>query len=97
MRLWWRPRLDEEFNREVRQFGGHCVPPGEVEHVELRACALHQTDNWLILTGCSNAFDTTNRTTVRIGVATRVPALTSFGAKRYGKKQRNHMVCSLSD
>ena len=50
-----QPRL-EEVNREVRQFG--VAVPGGVEHVGLRARTLHERGNWLVLTECSNAFNT---------------------------------------
>ncbi|CAN0254403.1 unnamed protein product [Laminaria digitata] len=69
----WRPRL-EEVNREVRQFG--VAVPGGVEHVEFRARALPETGNWLVLTDCSNAFNTVKRTAVLEEVANCVPALT---------------------
>ncbi|CAN0586685.1 unnamed protein product [Laminaria digitata] len=57
----WRPQL-EEVNREVRQFG--VAVPGGVEHVGSRARTLHETGNWLVLTDCSNAFNTVKRTAV---------------------------------
>ena len=59
--LQWRPRL-EEVNREVRQFG--VAVPGGVEHVGLRARTLHETGDWLVLTDCSNAFNTVKRKAV---------------------------------
>lgn len=40
--------------------------------------ALHETDNWLVPTDSSNAFDMVNRTAVHAEVATWVSALTSF-------------------
>ncbi|CAN0524982.1 unnamed protein product [Laminaria digitata] len=69
----WRPRL-EEINREVRQFG--VAVPGGVEHAGLRTRTLHETSNWLVLTDCSNAFNTVKRTAVLEEVANCVPALT---------------------
>lgn len=54
----WRPRL-EEVNREVRHFG--ITVPAGVEHVGLGARTQHDTDNWLVITDCSNAFNTVKR------------------------------------
>ena len=51
----WRPRL-EEVNREVRQLGSPY--PEEVEHVLLRARTLHETGSRLVITDCSNTFNT---------------------------------------
>ncbi|CAN0389470.1 unnamed protein product, partial [Laminaria digitata] len=82
LRQWW-PRL-EEVNREVSQFG--VTVPGGVEHVGLRARTLHETGNWLVLTDCSNAFDTVKRTAVLEEVANCVPALTPFVSKCYGTR-----------
>ena len=82
MRQWW-PRL-EEVNREVRQFG--VTVPGGVEHVSLRARTLHETSNWLVLTDCSNAFNTVKRKAVLAEAAHCVPALTTFVAKCYGTR-----------
>ena len=79
----WRPRL-EEVNREVRQFG--VTVPGGVEHVSLRARTLHETSNWLVLTDCSNAFNTVKRKAVLAEAANCVPALTPFVAKCYGTR-----------
>ncbi|CAN0455478.1 unnamed protein product [Laminaria digitata] len=78
------PRL-EEVNREVRQFG--VAVPGGVEHVGLRARTLHDTGNWLVLTACSNAFNTVKRrTAVLEEVPNCVPALTPLVAKCYGTR-----------
>ena len=74
----------EEVNREVRQFGG--AVPGGVEHVGLRARMLHETGNWLVLTDCSNAFNTVKRKAVLAEAANCVPALTPFVAKCYGTR-----------
>ena len=41
--------------------------------------------NWLILTDCSNAFNTVKRTAMLAEAATCVPALTRFVAKCYGE------------
>ena len=79
----WRPRL-EEVNREVRQFG--VAVPGGVEHVGLRARKLHETGSWLILTDCSNPFNTVKRTAMLAEAANCVPALTPFVAKYYGTR-----------
>ena len=78
----WKPRL--EVNREVRQFG--VTVPGGEEHVELRARTLHETGNWLVITDCSNAFNTVKRTASLAEVANRVPAFTPFVAKCYGTR-----------
>ena len=74
----------EEVNREVRQFG--VTVPGGVEHVDLRARTLHETGNWLVLTDCSNAFNTVKRKAVLAEAAHCVPALTTFVAKCYGTR-----------
>ncbi|CAN0328772.1 unnamed protein product, partial [Scytosiphon promiscuus] len=79
----WRPRL-EEINREARQFG--VGVRGGVEQVALRARVHHEARNWLILTDCSNAFNTVKRTAVLAEAATCVPALTPFIAKCYGER-----------
>ena len=55
----WRPRL-EEVNRQVRQFG--VAVPGRVVHLGLRARTLHETGKLLVVTDCSNAFNTVKRT-----------------------------------
>ncbi|CAM9601111.1 unnamed protein product, partial [Laminaria digitata] len=80
----WRPGL-EEVNREVRQFG--VAVPGGVEHVGLRARTLHETGNWVVLTDCSNAFNTVKRTAVLEVVANCVPALTPLVSKCNGTRQ----------
>ena len=67
----------------MRQFG--VAVPGGVEHVGLRARKLHETGNWLVLTDCSNAFNTAKRTVVLAEVA-NLPALTPFVAKCYGTR-----------
>ena len=79
----WRPRL-EQVNREVRQFGVAVL--GGVEHVGLRARMLHETGTWLVLTDCSNAFDTVKRKVVLAEAANCVQALTPFAAKCYGTR-----------
>ena len=43
-------------------------------------------ENWLILTDCSNAFNTVKWTAVLAEAATCVPALTPFVAKCYGER-----------
>ena len=80
--LQWRPRLDEA-NREARQFG--VGVRGGVEQVVLRARVHHEAKNWLILTDCSNAFNSVKRTAMLAEAATYVPALTPFVAKCYGE------------
>lgn len=47
----------------------------------LRACALHEAGNWLILTDCSDAFNAANRKAVLVEMAICVPALKPFKAK----------------
>ena len=75
----------EEVNREVRQFG--VVVPDGVEHVgALRARTLHETGNWLVLTKCSNAFNTVTTKAVLAEAANCVSALTPFVAKCYGTR-----------
>ena len=67
----WRPRL-EEFSREERPF--EVGVPGRFEQVvgvvALRAPMHHNTDNWLIPTHCSNAFNTVKPAAVLVGTAT---------------------------
>ena len=58
---------------------------GGVEQVALRARVHHEAKNWLILTDCSNAFNTVKRTAMLAEAATCVPALTPFVAKCYGE------------
>ena len=82
MRQWW-PRL-EEIIREARQFGVEVR--GGVEQVAVRARVHYRAKNWLILTDCSNAFNTVKRTAVLEEAATCVPALTPFVAKCYGER-----------
>ena len=78
----WRPRL-EEVNSEARQFG--VGVRGGVEQVAPRARVHHEAKNWLILTDCSNAFNTVKRTAMLAEAATFVPALTPVVAKCYGE------------
>ena len=78
----WRPRL--EINREARQFG--VGVRGVVEQVALRARVHHEGKEWLILTDCSNAFNTVKRTAALAEAATCVPALTPFVAKCNGER-----------
>ena len=77
----WRPRL-EEANREARQFG--VGVRGGVEQIALRARVPHEANNWLILTGFSNAFNTVKQTAMLAEAATCAQALTPFVAKCYG-------------
>ena len=78
-----RPRL-EKINREARQCGGGVR--GGVEQVALRARIHHETKTWLILTDCSNAFNTVKQMVVFTEAATCVPALTPFVAKSDGER-----------
>ena len=68
----------------MRQFG--VAAPGGVGHVSLRARTLHETGNWLVLTDCSNAFNTVTRTAVLAEVANCVPAPTPVVPKCYGTR-----------
>ena len=52
--------------------------------VSLRARTLHETGSWLVLTDCSNAFNTVRRTVVLAEVANCVTALMPLVAKCYG-------------
>ena len=52
----------------------------------LRAGTLHETGNWLVLTDCSNAFNTVKRKAVLAEAANCVSALTPFLAKCYGTR-----------
>ena len=54
--------------------------------VALRARVHHEAKNWLVLTDCSNAFNTVKRTAVLAEATTCVPALAPFVAKRYGER-----------
>ena len=78
-----RPRL-REVKREARQFG--VAVPGGVEHVGPRARTLLETGNWLLITDCSNAFNTMKRMAVLAEVSNCVPALTLLVAKFYGTR-----------
>ena len=79
----WRPRLEEANREEARQFGVGLR--GGVEQVALRARVHHKAKNWLVLTGCSNAFNTVKRTATLAEAATCMPALTPFVAKCNGE------------
>ena len=57
-----------------------------MEQVALRARVHHEAKNWLILTYCSNAFNTVKRTAVLAEAATCMPAPTPFVAKCYGER-----------
>ena len=46
----------------------------------------HEVKNWLILTDCSNAFNTVKRTAVLTEAATCLPALTLFVAECCGER-----------
>ena len=56
-----------------------------MEQVALRAWVHREAKNWLILTDCSNAFNTVKRTAMLAEAATCVPALTPFAVKCYGE------------
>ena len=79
----WRPRL-EEINREARQFG--VGVRGGVEQVAVHTRVHHEARNWLILTDCSNAFNTVKRMAVLGEATTCVPELMPFIAKCYGER-----------
>ena len=74
----WRPRL-EEANRKARQFG--VGVRGGVKQVALCARVRHEAKNWLIVTDCSNAFNTVKQTAMLAEESTCVPARTPFVAK----------------
>ena len=57
-----------------------------MEQVALRARVHHEARHWLILTVCSNAFNTVKSTVVHAEAATCVPALTPFITKCYGER-----------
>ena len=57
----------------------------------LRAGMLHETGNWLVFTGCSNAFNTVKGTAVLEELAKCGPALTPLVAKCYGTRSAD--VC----
>ena len=50
---------------------------------------LHETENWVILTDCSNAFNTVNRMAALAEVATCLPVLAPFATKRYSGRLTN--------
>ena len=52
----------------------------------------HEARNWLILTDCSNAFNTVKRTAVLAEAVTSVPVLTPFIAKCYGERLARVLV-----
>ena len=56
-----------------------------MEKVALRARVHHEAKKWLILTDCSNAFNTVKRTAMVAEATTCVPALTPFVARCYGE------------
>ena len=68
----------------MRQFG--VAIPGGAEHVSLRARTLHETGRWLVITDCSNAFNTVRRKAVLAEVVNRVPALMPVVAKCFGTR-----------
>ena len=70
--------------------GGEVL--GGVEQVALRARMHHEARNWLILTDCSNAFNTVKRTAVLAEAVTSVPVLTPFIAKCYGERLARVLV-----
>ena len=57
-----------------------------MKKVALRARMHHEVKNWLILTDCSNAFNTVKRTAVLTEAATCLPALTLFVAECCGER-----------
>ena len=54
--------------------------------MRLRARTLNETGNWLVISDCSNAFNTVKRTTVIAEVANCVPALTTVVSKCSGTR-----------
>ena len=52
----------------------------------LRARTQHETATWLVLTDCSNAFNTVERTAVLAEAANCMPALRLFVAKYYSTR-----------
>ena len=57
-----------------------------MEHVRLRARTLHAAGNWLVITDCSNAFNTVKRRAVLAEVANCVPAFTPSVIKCSGAR-----------
>lgn len=51
-----------------------------------RGHALHEKENWLIITNCSNGFNTVNRIAVLAEIAPFVWAFSPFEAKFCGKR-----------
>ena len=79
---------------------------GGVEQVTLRARVHREETNWLILTDCSNAFNTVKRTAVLAEVATCAPALTPFvqsvtgrdllqGSSRWNREKGARSIASV--
>lgn len=68
----------------MRQFRV-AVPEG-IEHMGLRARAVHKTGNWSILTELFNAFNTLHRTAVLAEMATYLPVPTPFVVSCHGEK-----------
>ena len=56
-----------------------------MEQVALRARVHDEANNWLILTDCSNEFNTVKRTAMLEEADSCVPALTPFVAQCYGE------------
>ena len=71
-----KPRDGAVWGRRIRRSGA-CA-------IECRM--LYETGNWLILTNCSNAFNTVERTAVLKGVENCMPASTPLVAKCYGTR-----------
>lgn len=85
----------------MRQSG--VAVPGGVEHDGLRARAVHEVGNWLVVTDCSNAFNTVNGTAGLEEAINHVPApfvVTCFGARpadvlfRMDPGETRTIVCS---
>ena len=74
----WKPKLEEIF-LEANQFG--VAVAGGVDHIAMKAQAVHQTGNWIIQTDCTNAFNSVKRTAITKEAAKSVPKLVSFIAK----------------
>lgn len=63
------------------------MPEGVNKNVGLRTRALHETENRLDQTDCSNAFNPVNGTAVLAEVVTCAPALTLFVIECYVERR----------
>lgn len=78
----------------MRQGGLGSGFEGGVEQVALRARVHHETNKWLILPDCSNAFNTMKRAAVLTEAATCVPALTSLLANMLRREARPCIIAN---